>query len=567
MKFKVGTKILLGYFSILSIMLISGVLVYFNLRSVEDNFHMVLHTDKVLRKAEQLRKSVVDMETGQRGFVITGKSNFLGPYNEGWKTFQKISQDLKKTVDDNPKQVKRMQMIIDLIDKWRTIAAEPEINKRKEVVLGKAKMQDAIQLILNETGKHVMDELRGHFDEFIQEEASLMKVRSEETESTVTTSEILLISFTLLAFALGIGIGIYISRSILKQIGGEPDKIAEIVEKVASGDLTVKVENLEQTTGIYSSIVNMIQQLSAIVSEVLANSKNLASAAQQVNATAQSMSQASNEQAASIEETSASLEEMEATIDQNAENARETNIIAGKSAKEGAEGGKAVSDTVEAMKTISSKISIIGEISYQTNLLALNAAIEAARAGDAGKGFAVVAGEVRKLAEKSQEASDEIGKTAKESVMQAQRAGELIGNVVPSINKTADLVQEVTSGSQQQKESVSQMNTSVDQLNKASQSNAASAEELSGTAEELSAQAENLQELMGYFKVKNQQYSQKSKTVGNQTNKKAEANLAKPQTNSVVLPKQSVVENENNKTNTKTVPEQTKTEMRDFKKF
>jgi len=172
-----------------------------------------------------------------------------------------------------------------------------------------------------------------------------------------------------------------------------------------------------------------------------------------------------------------------------------------KGARDAAEGGQAVGETIEAMRAIAEKISIIEEIAYQTNLLALNAAIEAARAGDHGKGFAVVATEVRKLAEKSQAAAKEIGSLASSSMSVAERSGQLLKDLVPSIRRTADLVQEVAAASSEQSAGVSQVNKAMARVDQVTQRNASAAEELASTAEEMSAQAQGLEQLMAFFRA------------------------------------------------------------------
>jgi len=272
------------------------------------------------------------------------------------------------------------------------------------------------------------------------------------------------------------------------------------------GDLYTEIDRLKH------AIFTLSGNVASIVSDIRHASGALSSASEEVNATAQSLSQASSEQAASVEETSASMEQMSASIDQNTENARVTEGIASKAASDAVEGGKSVNDTVVAMKTIADKIGIIDDIAYQTNLLALNAAIEAARAGEHGKGFAVVAAEVRKLAERSQVAAQEIGEVAKSSVDLAERAGALLSEMVPNINKTSDLVEEITAASMEQSSGAGQINTAMSQLNQITQQNASSSEELAARAEEMSSQAEQLQQLMSFFKV-DESKSQTSRVV------------------------------------------------------
>ena len=279
--------------------------------------------------------------------------------------------------------------------------------------------------------------------------------------------------------------------------------ISASIKRVADGDLS---ENMKgEYHGIFAQLQTDVNQMTAqlvtTISDVISAAEALTSAAGQVSMTSQSLSQSASEQAASVEETTASLQEMGSSVKQNSDNAMVTDGMASKAAKEAAEGGQAVTRTVEAMKSIATKISIIDDIAYQTNLLALNAAIEAARAGEHGKGFAVVAAEVRKLAERSQVAAQEIGQLAGSSVNLAEQAGTLLNQMVPSINKTSELVQEIAAASGEQSQSVGQINQAMDQLNTATQQNASASEELSATAEELSAQAGQLREMMSFFRL------------------------------------------------------------------
>jgi len=234
---------------------------------------------------------------------------------------------------------------------------------------------------------------------------------------------------------------------------------------------------------------------------VIGTADILSKAAGEIAASAQNLTQSTSEHAAAVEETTASLEEMNASITQNAENSRQMEQMALKGSKDISESSQAVAESVNAMKTIAEKISIVEEIAYQTNLLALNAAIEAARAGEHGKGFAVVASEVRKLAERSQIAAGDISSLTSSSVRVAERSGEVLVGLVPSIRKTAELVQEVATASREQAMGVAQVNKAMTQLDKVTQRNATWAEELSITADQMAAHAESLQQLMSVFRV------------------------------------------------------------------
>ena len=311
----------------------------------------------------------------------------------------------------------------------------------------------------------------------------------------------LVITSCALALAVLVVSALYLllSRLVLKPVFN----LVQVAENIASGDLRdeVKVTAEDETGKLQAAMRRMSGSLSQMIAEVRMGASALSSAAAQVSASAQSVSQGTSEQAASVEETTSSLEQMNASINQNSDNSRQMEQAAAKGAREAEESGKVVKQTVEAMKSITEKIEIIDEIAYQTNLLALNAAIEAARAGEHGKGFAVVATEVRKLAERSQEAAKEIGNLASDSVKVAEQSGRLLDELVPSIKKTAEMVQEVAAASVEQSSGVNQINKAMSQVDQVTQRNASAAEELSSTAEELASQSEALLQLMNFFKI------------------------------------------------------------------
>ncbi len=279
------------------------------------------------------------------------------------------------------------------------------------------------------------------------------------------------------------------------------NEVTQVATELANGNLTIKVAERSAQDRFMQAMAKMVSGLSEVVADIQTAAHQVMAGSQEMSSSAQQLSQGATEQSASVEEVSSSMEQMAANIKQNSDNAQQTEKIALKAAEDAKEGGGAVVGTVTAMKEIAGKISIIEEIARQTNLLALNAAIEAARAGEHGKGFAVVASEVRKLAERSQTAAGEINKLSASSVEVAEKAGEMLSKIVPDIQKTADLVQEINSASNEQRSGANQINKAIQQLDQVIQQNAAASEEMASTSEELLSQAEQLQNTIGFFRI------------------------------------------------------------------
>lgn len=295
---------------------------------------------------------------------------------------------------------------------------------------------------------------------------------------------------------------ILIIRSIVKPI----KEAVKITETIASGDLTVAIEekflrSKDETGELAAALDKMIEKLREIVIEVRKASETVSVGSGQLASTAETISQGATEQASTAEEVSSSMEEIGASIKQNTENSTETASTADKNAQNAAAGAEAVNEAVASMKIIAEKITLIEELARSTNLLSLNASIEAARAGEAGRGFSVVASEVGKLAEASRKAAADISELSDASMRKADIAGQMISDIVPDIQKTAELVAEISAASSEQNTAARQVNLVMGQLDQVIQANAASAEEATSMSEELSSQAEALLSLIDYFNI------------------------------------------------------------------
>jgi methyl-accepting chemotaxis protein len=349
-----------------------------------------------------------------------------------------------------------------------------------------------------------IDPFTSKINELIDIQLVYANALNEEGDILYANTRVITYSLTLIGIVLAGVVAFFITKSIVGELGGEPSEIKFIAEEIANGNLTLKFDTQRKRVGIYGAIVQLSDQLKSIISKIMEGAEGVTSASLQMSSTSQQMSQGSQEQAASAEEISSSMEQMVSNIQQNTDNAQQTEKIAIKAADDIKEGNNAVTQAVDSLKKIAEKIGIIGEIARQTNLLALNAAVEAARAGEHGKGFAVVAAEVRKLAERSQLAAEEINSLSSSSVTIADKSGRLLEQIVPNIQNTAKLVQEIAASSTEQNSGATQINNAIQQFNQVIQQNAAGAEEIASSSEELSAQAESLKDSVSFFKIDDQ---------------------------------------------------------------
>ncbi len=493
---KIGVRLTLGFFVVLSLMAALALVGINGMSTVQGRLDEIVKDNIYKTKlTNDMSDAVHIVSRVTRTLILLADEAAMAvqhkklevarqSYNEAWASLEKTSASEKG-------KALRVRIRIDSLE-------ARAINDRVIELALANKTEPATKLLMEQAApavlkwQDVLDENRA-----LQEENT--KGDYAYAQQAYDSAFRLVVTLALAAIALGAVLAWLLTRSITRPI----NEAVNVANRLASGDLTVRIDatSRDETGQMLQAMQNMITKLSQVVTDVNTGAQALASASEEVSATAQSLSQAASEQAAGVEETSASIEQMTASIAQNTENAKVTEGMASKAAQDAADGGESVNATVSAMKEIAKKIGIIDDIAAQTNLLALNAAIEAARAGEHGKGFAVVAAEVRKLAERSQVAAQEIGEVAGSSVELAEKAGKLLEQMVPTIRKTADLVQEISAASTEQSSGVGQINAAVGQLNQTTQQNASSSEELAATSEEMSSQAEQLQQTMSFFKL------------------------------------------------------------------
>lgn len=496
---KVGAKLGLGFALVVLLMAVVAVIGVTRLAEVNATVELIVQDrwPKAVMTNE-ISASASEIAIALRNMMLSTDKNDIAQQKqrvmESRKAIAERVEKLKKLVT-LPKGKEMLGAVLAVRERY--IAGQEQLIKLIE-----DNKRDEARAYLASELRPILREYQEKLSALVQFQGTLMDEGGKAAADAYAAARTLMIALTAAAIVLASLIALIITRGLLRQLGGEPDYAADIARRVAQGDLTAAIVTKDKDdSSLLFAMRTMVEKLSQIIGEVRGSADSLSSAAEQVSATSQSLSQSASEQAAGVEETTASVEQMSASINQNTENAKVTDGMAQKAAKDAREGGDAVKETVDAMKRIAEKIGIIDDIAYQTNLLALNAAIEAARAGEHGKGFAVVAAEVRKLAERSQVAAQEIGELAGSSVRLAEKAGSLLDEIVPSIRKTAELVQEITAASEEQAQGAGQINTAMTQLNSATQQNASASEELAATAEEMGGQAEQLQQLMAWFRV------------------------------------------------------------------
>lgn len=453
-----------------------------------DNLRNLIKTSGLSREVQnEIMLGMVNMETGLRGFLLNNDEEYLEPYNEGKMHINRYFNNYVVS-----------QSIQSAAQNWVNDYAEKAISINRKA-MDENTMNMLYEKFSKKEGKQYMDKIRRLIATFVDTEETLLKQRNEDKENTAWFTKTMLIVVTIFAMIISLAIVILVTQRITNQLGGEPDEVALISEKVAKGDFTGDFQSAGNRKGIYKSMLNMSDNLKNIVMNIRDASMQIANASEQLNTGSQNISTSANEQASSVEEVSSTIEEMTSSIQQNSENAVQTQKISNQASESIRSVNNQSNQAVEMNKQISEKIQIINEIAFQTNILALNAAVEAARAGEHGKGFAVVAAEVRKLAERSGKAANEIVTFAQKSLEATEKTNKALMEMLPQVESTTQLVQEISAASSEQSNGANQVNSSVQQLNNITQQNASSSEEMASNAEELSAQAQQLNEIISFF--------------------------------------------------------------------
>jgi len=491
---KIGAKLIGGFAIVALIAVIIGITGVLCLRTLQET------TVQLYAKGTVSEGKLIGMTFAMQGLRIACRDSILSSDK------QKYVDRVASLKEDLSRQSEEFKKTIDSDETRREYESFTEDRKKYEVYLDRmvslaqaGKDKEATQVLFLPEYIAAAGSVQDSFNKMRDDKlAASEKLMEDNTRSAARATELMVV-FTVVGVVFALIVGWRLTSSIT----GPVNEVARILGAMASGDLSQRVDStsgdeigqMQRSAGTLSAgLIRIITDIRSIAREVTSASQSISDASVQV-------SKGATAQAAAAEEASASMEQMVSNIKQNADNAQQTDKIANKSAHDGKESGQSVQGAVTAMKEIANKISIIEEIARQTNLLALNAAIEAARAGEHGKGFAVVAAEVRKLAERSQKAAGEINQLSGATVRVSETAGDMLTKLVPDIQKTAELVQEIASASREQDTGAQQINQALMQLERVIQQNAAAAEEMASTTEELTGQANQLMSSLSFFRT------------------------------------------------------------------
>ncbi len=474
----------------------SGVIALRDLESMKDrNEEVILENVDAIEHSYEMMLYQAGTQTLIRDYLLSDSTAEKRDLETKMQQYRTIQTDLIAQAREHA-FTKEANAAIDEFERLRD-----EIHSMNKTVMQMLLFDQSVEAarILREKGSPLTEQMIEATNRLLEINDTVMAASLVSSDEIFQKNRMTIWGLIGLAALIGVSAGLWILSSLSRGLR----RASELTKAVADGDLTqtANLKGNDEITEVLRNANLMVERLRNIVGEVASGASHVSTGADQMAKTSEEMSDVATQQAASTEEASSSMEQMASNIAQTAENALETERMAKKSAENARASGEAVKQAVNAVNTIAERISVVQEIARQTDLLALNAAVEAARAGEHGRGFAVVASEVRKLAERSQQAAGEINSLSEQTMMAALDAGTKLNQLVPDIERTADLVSDITRANGEMSAGGKQVSSAINRLDRVTQSNTAAAEEMSATAEELAAQAATLRSSISFFRT------------------------------------------------------------------
>ncbi|MBA1245156.1 methyl-accepting chemotaxis protein [Pseudomonas japonica] len=509
-KLSITQKLSAGFGVIILIIVVLVVVARQGFSQVNDNVDWTIHTYQVMGRADQALEGLLNIETGMRGFALTGQDDFLGPYDQGRQTFEQAWTELKKLTSDNPTQQKRLDDLRGVQQAWLSQDIEGTLALRRQVNGGTQPLSALTERIIARQDKTHMDGMRALLADIRGDEQKLLGARSDALQGAERFALGSLIIGGLVAALLALGIAAGLSTSIRRRISGA----IEVARGIAGGRLDQRIDDRssDEIGQLYTAFAAMQQRLREMIHEILSGSQNLVLAARNIASTSNDLSNAAQDQSSSAATMAATVEQLTVSISHVANSATEARDISADSGQQSHEGGAVIQQTLQSMgqiagtvqtsadqvaelgrqiEQITSIVNVITAISEQTNLLALNAAIEAARAGEQGRGFAVVADEVRLLAQRTGKSTQEIGDmiqkiqgSAHEAVNKMQVGVEQVNDGLRLAQTANQAIDHIRGGSGKIIAAVDQISVALQQQSAASQDVARNVERIAQMAQQ-----------------------------------------------------------------------------------
>ncbi len=508
-----ATKLGLGF----GVVVLAGLMVagYGSLSIMSAKDEITLLAEDRLVKVDQLG----DMKDNVNLIALSLRNLALMEGKEGKDGEVKVVKDARAA---NAALVEKLLVTVNT-EKGKALLVEIQANRAKYVETTDKAMALALADKATEARDVLFKEVRAAqagyakgLDDLLELQQKLMRDSAKHTQASATQATTVMLVLSVLAGVLGAAVAWFITRGVMRELGGEPEYAAGIAREIAAGNLGVQVQlRPGDQRSLLAAMNDMRLRLADIVGQVRLSSDSIATGSSQIASGNADLSQRTEEQASNLQQTAASMEQLTATVRQNSDTARQANQLASSASQAATQGGEVVGRVVHTMQDISNSskkiadiIGVIDGIAFQTNILALNAAVEAARAGEQGRGFAVVASEVRSLAQRSAGAAKEIKTLIGQSVEKVDAgtrlvddAGKSMTDIVAQVKRVTNLIAEISSASQEQSQGIGQVGDAVAQLDQVTQQNAALVEESAAAAESLKQQAARLAEVVGVFRL------------------------------------------------------------------